>query len=81
MQSNKVKLLATLMLLEIFSLRCAQTPLLKAPDYVYLGDPLTQSLVPSSNGESISCKDPKFSQMICLDQAEFFDQCVIGQGK
>lgn len=73
--------MATLMLFVISLVACAHSQPKKAPDFVYMGDPVSQGLISNTNAPNISCKDPKFADMVCLDQAEYFDQCVVGQGR
>ena len=68
-KETQLSLLLSLILLLLVLNKCVTDPV--KPVTVYLGDPLTSSIYGESGQPNISCKDPMFSQYICMNKTDF----------
>jgi hypothetical protein len=73
----KLKPLATLTAFVISSMGCTTPPKPADLKFAYYGSSLNESLIPSTNGKSISCAAKEFDEMVCLNQTDFFEQCLM----
>jgi hypothetical protein len=69
LKKTQQSLVPWLILLLVTLNSCVTTP--TDPVTVYMGDPITSSIYGPIGKPNVSCKDPIFSQYICLTQKDF----------